>query len=68
MAADRSRRRTTRSSARRGVTTSADDRRVRLAPGVKLIRAGPAQKLPMLQCPEGRVPLNEGAVMILRRM
>lgn len=65
MTADRGRRRNTGSGAR-GSAAASGDGRIRLAPGVKLLRVGAAQKLPMLQCPEGRVPLNDGAVMILR--
>lgn len=65
MAAERGRRRISRSQGRqRAPKTIAYG--VQLAAGVRLVAAGSKQKVAMLICADGKVQLNDGAVAILR--
>jgi pyrroloquinoline quinone biosynthesis protein D len=65
MATDRGRRRIVRGDGK-GKAPRSTPHGVQLAAGVRLVRAGTKQKLPMLVYADGKVQLNEGALAILQ--
>jgi pyrroloquinoline quinone biosynthesis protein D len=66
MAADRGRRRVAARGNGKGKAPRATLNGIQLAAGVRLVRAGTKQKVPMLVCADDKVQLNESAVAILR--